>query len=58
VTRKDDMADEFEAAMTWAERKQAELDEMNRTYEALDQAEYEEFMAELDARDAERGQRN
>lgn len=33
---------------------ETELDEMHAAYEAMDQAEYEEFMAELDARDAER----
>lgn len=30
----------------------AELEEMLVTYEALDQAEYDEFNAEMDARDA------
>ncbi|MER6123041.1 hypothetical protein ABT173_10225 [Streptomyces sp. NPDC001795] len=49
------MADEFEARMAAYDKRQAELEEMHAAYEAMDQAEYEEFMAELDARDAERG---
>jgi hypothetical protein len=48
------MEDEFEARMAAYRKEQAELEEMHETYEAMDQAEYEEFMAELDDRDAER----
>ncbi|MFJ3714013.1 MULTISPECIES: hypothetical protein [unclassified Streptomyces] len=32
--------------------RQAELEQMHADYEAIDQQEYEEFMTELDARDA------
>ncbi|MFJ1751161.1 hypothetical protein ACIOJD_33775 [Streptomyces sp. NPDC088116] len=49
------MEDELEARMDAYAKRQAELEEMHAAYEALDQAEYEEFMSELDARDAERG---
>ncbi|WP_428956182.1 hypothetical protein [Streptomyces sp. cg35] len=35
------------------EKEQAELAQMHADYEAMDQAEYEQFMAELDARDNE-----
>ena len=37
------------------EKRMAELEEMHATYEAMDQAEYEEYMAELDERDANSG---
>ncbi|MFL4910897.1 hypothetical protein ACJ6WF_49370 [Streptomyces sp. MMS24-I2-30] len=48
------MEDEFAAQSAAYRKEQAELEEMHANYEAMDQAEYEEFMAELDARDAER----
>ncbi|MFC1428575.1 hypothetical protein ACEZCY_35975 [Streptacidiphilus sp. N1-12] len=37
---------------------QADLEEMHRTYEAMDQAEYAQFMNELDAREANRANEN
>ncbi|WP_156110851.1 hypothetical protein [Streptomyces adustus] len=40
--------------MTAYEREQAALAEMHRTYEEMDQAEYVQFMDEMDARDAGR----
>ncbi|MFE2633954.1 hypothetical protein ACFXKF_04030 [Streptomyces scopuliridis] len=39
------------------QQRQAELDQMHADYEATDQAEYAAFMDELDARDAERAER-
>ncbi|MGW1364567.1 hypothetical protein ACWCQP_45080 [Streptomyces chartreusis] len=48
------MEDEFEAQRAAYRQEQADLAEMHATYEAMDQAEYEEFMAELDSRDAGR----
>ncbi|WP_329076636.1 hypothetical protein [[Kitasatospora] papulosa] len=35
-------------------RQRQELDQMHADYEAMDQAEYDQFNAEMDARDAER----
>ncbi|MEU5599198.1 hypothetical protein [Streptomyces sp. NPDC020298] len=49
------MHDDFDAGMAGYKQEQAELEAMHRQYEEMDQAEYAEFMAELDARDAERG---
>ncbi|WP_372412007.1 hypothetical protein [Streptomyces luteireticuli] len=49
------MDNELEARMAAYAKRQDELEEVHATYEAMDQAEYEEFLAELDARDAEHG---
>jgi hypothetical protein len=49
------MEDEFEAGMAAYLQEQADLEQMHADYEAMDQQEYAEFMAELDARDADRG---
>ncbi|MFI0515831.1 hypothetical protein ACH3Y9_40620 [Streptomyces sp. WSLK1-5] len=50
------MDDKYEARMAVYRKEQAELEEMHANYEAMDQAEYKEFMDEMDARDAARGQ--
>ncbi|MGY1503661.1 hypothetical protein ACW4TU_45095 (plasmid) [Streptomyces sp. QTS52] len=47
--------DAFEARIAVHDQEQAELEEMYATYEALDQADYDEFNAEMDARDAAQG---
>lgn len=49
-----DRADEMLAQLHQHKREMAELD---ASYEAMDQAEYEQSMAELDAREAERAAR-
>ncbi|MEU5632143.1 hypothetical protein ACH47C_23535 [Streptomyces rishiriensis] len=40
------------------DQEQADLEAMHAAYEEMDQAEYVQFMDEMDARDAERGQPN
>lgn len=48
--------DPLDEILARAAQRQQELDQMHADYEAMDQAEYEQFNAEQDARDAERGQ--
>ncbi|MFJ6393929.1 hypothetical protein ACIQJT_40860 [Streptomyces sp. NPDC091972] len=48
--------DRLEEVLARAAKNRRELDEMNARYEAMDQAEYEDFMKEMDARDAARGE--
>ncbi|MFD4832619.1 hypothetical protein ACFWPV_22575 [Streptomyces uncialis] len=43
--------DEHDERMSAYERRMAELAQMHADYEAADQAEYEDFLDELDARD-------
>ncbi|WP_432197062.1 hypothetical protein [Streptomyces sp. bgisy027] len=47
--------DRLDEMLARAEQQRRELEEMNAAYEAIDQAEYEQFNAEQDIRDAERG---
>jgi hypothetical protein len=49
------MDDEFAARIAAYDERQADLEEMHAAYEEMDQAEYAEFMDEMDARDAARG---
>ncbi|MFF2902725.1 hypothetical protein [Streptomyces sp. NPDC057966] len=48
--------DRLTEILTSADRRKAELEEMHADYEEIDAREYEEFNAEMDARDAERHQ--
>ena len=50
--RGDDVEEEWPGQATY-EKWQAEIEQMHADYEAMDQAEYEEFMAEMDERDRE-----
>lgn len=45
--------DVFQRRMDDYDQRQAELDEMYAAFEAMDQAEYAEFMKMLDERDAQ-----
>lgn len=47
--------DNLDEILARAAQREKELEEMHAAYEAMDQAEYEAFNAEMDARDAERG---
>lgn len=46
--------DELDEILARAAQRDRKLEEMHARYEAMDQAEYAEFNAEMDARDAER----
>ncbi|WP_449352716.1 hypothetical protein [Streptomyces shaanxiensis] len=48
--------DRFDEMLAAAEQERRELEEMNAKYEEMDQAEYADFMKEMDARDAARGE--
>lgn len=45
--------DRLDEILARAAQREQELDQMHTEYEAMDQAEYEEFMTEMDARDGD-----
>lgn len=47
--------DRLDEILARAAQREAELEEMHRQYEEMDQTEYAEFMEELDARNAADG---
>lgn len=47
--------DRFDETLARAAEQEPEFEEMCANYEAMDQAEYAELMAELDERDAQEG---
>ncbi|MFI8368577.1 hypothetical protein [Streptomyces sp. NPDC085466] len=47
-------SDHITEVLARAAQRERELEQMHADYEAADQAEYEQFMDEMDARDARR----